>query len=577
MISRDDLIESAESGNLLPTILNSLKADQSDRQEFFSQLVRLHNDGLVNVIEVFAELAKTFEGYDFFRLKGVFEKVLPNLDAPVLPVMQCVIKIYHKAGQDLSAGFIVNAFIDFCVTDFSRPHDALIEIMLNPDQFADLLPPTLIAGSRLDIAFYSAKAISLCEDKNIELRKQAVFSIGKLLWQENTTLLDSALAALEHCVETETDDQVLGAIVKSGFAVFQCEKDKEPQVIKLIEGALTKGNFFTLHMLSEVFIYIDEFSPKLLDLFFLHLVKVKPENKGTLDNIDFGVSCLLKKNDPEKVIRFLEDMLIKHSEGLTMEIFKNTCGEIYGNKVLFSKILTRWFLKGERVLCEAVFTIIRSNNTKGRSLEIDPSEINLDNFIHIVFVARKAVGYFFMQPIGAASVIISLMQHTSDDDVLKNLGDLLFDPLLLNYTGSAKDYVLEQAGIKTGKVKAILEQVLKRIDEYLEDLNSVGELPALHPGEVQREAYHRHFSSIMADSWKEAQKELVLFNLISKSVLLYGKKSISYVRHGNVATQRIETPLKKQSAEIEVPRMEIIDQVGLDYQLRVLKYERLKA
>ena len=36
----------------------------------------------------------------------------------------------------------------------------------------------------------------------------------------------------------------------------------------------------------------------------------------------------------------------------------------------------------------------------------------------VVFVARKAIGYFFMEPVTAASIVISLMRHTLDEQVL---------------------------------------------------------------------------------------------------------------------------------------------------------------
>ncbi len=208
------------------------------------------------------------------------------------------------------------------------------------------------------------------------------------------------------------------------------------------------------------------------------------------------------------------------------------------------------------MLCDGVHTIIGAHHGDDIPLEIDPAELKLADFVHILFVARKAIGFLFTQPISAATVLISLMRNTTDDEVLTNLGALLFNPLLLNFTGKVRDYAVQQSGLESGKVKATIDQALRHIDKYLEDLRSVGNLAALHPGETQREAYHRHFSRIMAESWKAAEAQSVFLNLVSKSVLLYGRKSINYVYGPDGQSHRMEIPLQSHGTEMEFPRMQ---------------------
>ena len=195
----------------------------------------------------------------------------------------------------------------------------------------------------------------------------------------------------------------------------------------------------------------------------------------------------------------------------------------------------------------------------------------------MVFIARKAIGYLFMQQISATSILVSLMRHTTDDKTISVLASLLFDPLLLNYTGKAREYVLQQSVIESGMVKEALENVLKAIDEYLDDLRSVGNLAALYPSEAQREAYHRHFSGLMAESFKAAEAQSVFLHLVSKSVLLYGRKSINYVYGADGTSHRMETPLQRHGTTMEFPWMENLDPFGLDYMLRIFKTERVRT
>ena len=63
----------------------------------------------------------------------------------------------------------------------------------------------------------------------------------------------------------------------------------------------------------------------------------------------------------------------------------------------------------------------------------------------MIFIAHKAIGYFFMKPVTAASVVISLMRVAPNDEVLDELGKLLLNPLLMNYPGSVRQY-LARAG-----------------------------------------------------------------------------------------------------------------------------------
>lgn len=575
MSNRDDLLKSYETGNFLEKVYACLSTSRDDRSALALELVALHNEGLIDVVGAFESLKNTSKGPDFFLTRHVFENALPDLDAPVPSVMRCVLQLYRGAGQDLAAGTIIDRFIDFCAKVASRPREALAEIEASSDNFADLLPGTLIAGSRVDNPFYLAQAIRLCEDKNIELRRRAVFSLGKL---EGTTVPDLALAALERSATAETDDQILAGIVKSAFELMQQLKAQEPRVFALITTALSKGEECALYAASQIFGFNTGKLPgAVLDALFARFLCVKSTNKVTFNNIDYGISHLLKKGDPEKAIQFLEDLLLAHPNELTMEVFDSAAREILSNKVLIGKVLTRWFLRGDRVLCDAVHTIISKYHGKVLLLEIDSAELKPADLIHIVFVARKVMGYLLMQPISAASVLISLMRHTTDDDVLTELGALLFDPLLLNFTGKAREYVLQQSGLESGKVKATIDQALKAIDNYLEDLHSVGNLASLHPGEAQRAAHHRHFSRLMTETWKAAESQSVFLNLVSKSVLLYGRKSISYVYGSDSHSHRMEIPLKNYGTELEYPRMEHIDPFGLDYMLRIFRNEKFNA
>jgi len=575
---REHLLRGNESGTLLETV-NALWMSLEDRSAVTSELVALHNEGLVDAVAAFEPLRDTSPaGTDFFLTRHVFEQALPDLDSPVPAVMHCVLRLYDAAGRDLAAGTVVESFIHYCERDASRPREALAEIEASPDVFARLLPGTLVAGSRVDTASFLAEAIRLCEADHIELRRHAVFSLGKLEWPEGGEAADSALATLERAAKAETDGQILAGVVTSAFALVKQHGALEPHVVAVIATALSKGDENTIHSGSEVLGFrTGELTATLLDTLFVHLPRVRSTDKGTLDNIDFGLSHLLESSDPERGIELLETLLLRRPDELTMEVFDSAGRAILTNRALINKVATRWFLRGDRALCEAVSTIIASGVIGDLPLEIDAAELKLADSSHIIFTARKAIGYLFMEPISAAAFLISLMRSTADQEVLTALGVLLFDPLLLNYPGKARDYVARQLGQESGQVKATVGEAFARLDDYLEDLKSVGRLPALHPSTAHRDAYERHFSRQMEESWKAAEANSGLLSLVSKSVVLFGRTSITYVRGLDEQPRRMESPMQTHETEMELPRILRLDPLGLDFKLRVFRVEQITA
>ncbi len=576
---RGVLTEAFKSGNFLEALYACSRADRNEREDLALELAALHNEGLIDVIAGFKDLRNSSSsGPDFFLTRHIFEKALPHLNAPVSPVMSCVLQLFRDAGQDIVAGAIIEGFVGFCAKEPSRPREALKEIEADPEAFADMLTAALSAGSRIDNPKYLAEAIRLSESGNIELRRRAVYAVGKLSWPDGAIVTDSAFEALERSTATETDDQIFGGIVKSAFALLQRDKTQEGRAASLIAIALTKGDDCALHAASEIFgLCTSELPAALCDAVLPQLMRVKPTNKGTLDLIDYGISHLIKTNSTEPAIQFLEDFLLAHPEALTLNTFDSAASEIHGSPPLLNKVLTRWFLRGEHVLCDGINGIASAHHGNNIVFDIDPGELRPLDIEHILFVAHKALGYLFFQPVSAASVLISLMRHAHDDETRNELASLLFDPLLLNFPGSAREYVVRQSALESGKVKETIDTVLNRIRDYLDVLGSVGTLPALHPGEAQREVQHRNFSREMAESWKSAEAQSVILNLIPKTVLLYGRKSIDYVYGRGGQSQRMETNLKSHGTSIEFARMERIDPYGMYDALRFFKTRRLRA
>lgn len=576
---REALLDGATAGDFLTAVSDALSSDREERDDLARELASLHNEGLVDVVAEFGVLKKSLsEGSDFFLARHIFEQALPHLNAPVDAVMRCVVQLCREAGQDLMAGSILSGFIDFCVKDVDRPREALKLIEADFNTLGEMLAATVAAGSQFEAAYYLNELLRLVNHSDIEIRRHAVFALARIQWQEGSNVPDSAVVAIGRIVEEETDDLLLATAIKTAFALLGQDKAHEERLIGQIRDALKKGGKNSLYAASELIMFnTQELPATLLQLLIEHLKRVDSESIGTLDNIDYGIARLLDLENSKLGLDFLEHLLLTHDESVSVNVFDSSVAKICQNAKLLNKVATRWLMHGDRALCEAVYEVTSTHFRNSPRIEIDASELRACDYVHIVFVARKAIGYFFMQPVTAASMVISLMHHVSDDETLDALGKLLFDPLLMNYPGSTRDYVKEQANQESGKVKQTIDIALASIEHYLEVLRSVPVLPALHVSQSQRESYRRHTSEAMAKSMKAAEKKSFFSSLFATSTLLYGNKSINYIYTGTGQPHRMETPLSSHSISMEFPRMDDVDPYGLNYMVRVFQLEQFQV
>lgn len=570
MGDREKFLKGYQDGKLLDMLL---EARSQDPEELVGDLIALHNEERIDLVNAFTALTNNDRMPDFFFLSQILEQALPHLKAPIAPVMRCVLQVYCKAGHDMAAGTVVRAFIDFCAKEASRPSDALAQIKANPGEFKDLLAPTLIAGSRIDRDAYLAHAVRLSLADDIELRKRAVFSIGRLDWPKGTSIPDSAFAALERVAAGETDENVRANAARSACSLVMADNAQAQRGTAIVSSVLSKGGVPPLHVAAEAFgLHTSDLPPALLDTLIEHLASVDPANKGTIDHIDLGLMHLLKHGASEKALLLLERLLLAHPDQLTVAAFDGTSSDILGNRDLLAKVATRWLARGDRILCKGVEALCRQHHGTDLLLKVDTSELEPGDPDRVLYVARKSVGYLFPHPLSAASMVVSLMKATGDDKALDELGFLLFDPLLLNFSGKLRQYLAEQAKTASGKAKDAIDAALKALEDYLNVLRSAGSLPALHPSEGQREAWNRHMSRLMADAYKAAEATSILRMIARTSVVLYGRTSIHYYPSEG-ATRRMETPLEKHGVEWEFPRLSVLDPLGLEHRLLMFKAE----
>ena len=134
-------------------------------------------------------------------------------------------------------------------------------------------------------------------------------------------------------------------------------------------------------------------------------------------------------------------------------------------------------LSGEEVLCDGLSGLLRSADRCAKPLDLSIEYLDLAS-PNQLFLCRKALGYFFLQPVVAASVIVSVLR-VCDDAIRETVSDLLFSPLLMNYGGALRDYLREIES--SDPSYPAVQAALGRAEKYWAQVRSLGTIKEAPP------------------------------------------------------------------------------------------------
>lgn len=569
---RDALIAGHEAGNLMEAIEEACRTPGIEEEDVARDLAGLHNDGTIDVVAAFSALKTAEFGFWFFGVRAVFEHALPDIEHEVLAVVRCVAHLVREAGQDLAAGTIVQHLIAFLAKDPDRARKALDGIKADPELIT-LLPAALIAGCRVDMDTYLEQTLQLIKAKEADTRGQAIFALSRIDWAERKPPPEPVYQSLEQARDSETDDALLAAIATTAAGLIKHDPSQEGRLIDLVDNAISKGEDQAIHAASSLLAMVNKHMPQtLVDRLLPHLNRVRAENTGTIKEIGHAMHRLIRLGKTDIAIQTLEALIA--GKELEPAALNSVLHDIQRDAGLLNKAVTRWLLNGDPALCRTAAFLVGGGHGANLPSEVDPAEIDMTDAREVVFLARKVCGHLFMNPVSAGSMLLSLLQLAQDAPARTQIGKLVLNPLLINYPGKARTFINERRNSCSVEVQEVIRQVDVVLEEYFDALRSIDEIPELYPSEAQREAYHRHQSREMEESFKEAEKKSVFLGLVSKQTLLYGRTSVNYVQDGQGNAHRQEIPLQQHSVEFEVPRISQLDPLGLEHQLTVLCSER---
>ncbi|MBR1195695.1 hypothetical protein JQ574_06620 [Bradyrhizobium sp. AUGA SZCCT0158] len=500
-------------------------------------------------------------GSAFFERQNFFYRAIPLLETTAPPLMEAVEALVSKGGNDLASNRPYEAFRNWCIADLTRAHAIVASARAGDPQAVAFVTFALTA---LDD---SALARSFAEDFSDKRRLSALFALGRI---KPVDLMDAenTVGVLLPFVDPSNDEAPRCNALMSLLETCKRFPDLGPVwVPKAIAAATvtpTPGLLF--NMARAIWDYIELFDRTSLERALNALKATDPAMEGIIKQIDIALEKILATSNEDLAQDFLTEV-IASGNGVDLEKFPSTKHNIAnGDRGRLFKLLVRWLTSGDSNL-EASSPKILSTGEPPIPFDTSTADLGLSEPDHI-FLVHKAVGWLFMNNVAAASILVACLRGC-DAATAAVISGLLFDPLLVNYGGKARDYLHT---IKSGDVAyQSVKKALNAADIFLKGLRIDPPIKELRPSEQQLSVMRRHDYDWMRGVRKDAEKRSIFFGLVHRSIILYGRRSITFVREPDGRRRAVSMDMHSFSHAIELPRSEIVDPVGLSIAILSLR------
>lgn len=566
----EELVELFERSELASQMARRFGASgRTDTHVIEERCVDLHNAGTIDLLAlVEGNAIQTLDSSDFFMATHFFCQLLPELEAEPGRVMACVDALVTRGGEDGAAYQPNIAFRKWCANFPLRAREVIAAARHGND----------LAGHHLSFAleaigdFIEARRIAV--DHADVRRHAAICALGRIEHPDSGSCIET-FAVFHALLDGGIDDSTKANVLRATMQILACVRDIAPaDANALINRLVRDPGKFTIHQCAHALWGCREALTQDIVAYLLGaLDHLESANKGTVDELDLGLQVLMEHGHAEAAVSFVTRLLSRTDDDLelgALDSFTRTL--LSGSPDVLSRVLVRWLELGAPRLCGGLAKAIQGPGLDGVPLSLKPEDLAISPAA-LLFICRKAVGWFFFKPTTATSILVSVLR-VCDTDTSQEIQKLLVDHLLQNYGGVRK--YLEGLAPEDAANNAVA-QALAQNEAYLDAQRSIPFIVELQPSEHHRRIERLRISDQMREAHKQAESESVFLSMVSRSVLLYGNRSLTFVDGGPDKLRPLEVDLQSHGISYEMPRMEVVDPVGLDYVLRVFRHERMEG
>ena len=514
----------------------------------------------LHIEEALAEL----EGPRFFLVQHVLCDLIPLLNVDQNVLLAFVARLLDAGGNDLAAGAPSTAFGEWTKENPARPFK-VYEAARAGDSFA-LRQLFIVLRMNAD----SEESLMFARADQREAKLSAISALGAMeLGKRYGEVLDTLLQ------EAFSDDEeiALRSLEAAYRAAAQRKASAPAGFDEQLERVLQTRSSFAVHFAADLlWLHREGLTENAIDLCLDAVADVDPDNTGTISHIDHATYQLVSVGRAEHVVRLLGELIDRSKGRITLDAFQSTWHALkHAGADALGRAVVYWLLKGGTHIRKCVANEVCSVGNDDPSFSIPTSSLPPDPSDQL-FLCRKAVGWFFIDPLAAVVIPLAVLRDGSPD-IANDVLNLIYDPLLLSYGGKLKNY-LERYVADDEANGSGLAELLARKTVLQDAMEGIERLVELHPSETQREAECVQWHEQMNRGMEQGRRKSILEDLFTKQYILYGRSSLTPIHTGEGTTHLTEIEMKSFSISSELPLLNIVDPVGLDHMLVHFKLEQ---
>ncbi|MBF0163628.1 MAG: hypothetical protein HQM01_03810, partial [Magnetococcales bacterium] len=482
----------------------------------------LHNNGTLDLLHLIENGSMLrLVGPDFFIAMHFFCAILPELQATPERMMACVEALVTRGGEDLAANRPYGAFLSWCQNDPNRAREVILAAH-NGDELASRHVAFALEAIA-DIA--EARKMAIIYDDTRRLA--AITALGRIHDLDPAACAET-LAVFGTLLAGGADDKLRASMLRATAEILtHSPVFASPDAVALVLRLVENGGDFTIHACAHMLSASRQaLPPDIVTGLLKSLIHLNPANKGTVNELDMGLQSLLEHGHEAAAIAFVTELLALPDSRLELNEFDGFIRKLRdGPPESLGRVVVQWLLLGIPRLCKGLDEILQSDDMVGPPIHLSADHLDISPTTQL-FLCRKAIGWFFLKPITATSILVSVLR-VCDAETTKEVQALLVEYLLLNYHGVCEHL---EALPSDDRAKGRVDQALEQYKIHFNAVRAIPPIKELQPSEHHRRIQQLHWSDQMRDAYNKPKNQSVLMSLVKRSVLLYGKSCRTFVK-----------------------------------------------
>ena len=564
------ILSASAAGNLLSAIA---AAPYGDQDSLADELARLHNSGDIDIFRICrSDQLDTVSGHSFFQLQRVFCQTLPKVQCSVEDASATCKVFYEKADGDLTAGLVYEALRKWFQENDQRPEQGLAWIRRDMAVETGVTRIVLLAGATSDAGRFAQEALDLSHQPQSHIRLDALFALGLMELPDDNDTLTRIIQRFDNAIGSPTYAHETAVATAAALRLVDRLDD---ECVPLVEPLLAKASKIPRLDVRHAIAFglqtgWQRYTTEMIDASFRAIQETKKTEGATLQAIDTTLWQWDLDGDRQRVFSLLQNLLSHGEDAIDLGALPNlrhkfakAPSDVLGWYVI-SLLLT-----GDHRLCIAAEGLLPYNDVPS-GLDTDLTPFALDN-AWVLFLARKILGYLLFRKEAATALLLSCLRAVPNNGRAE-LEELISSYLLVNYPGAIKQ--METAIVDDDPAQVSVRRLSRVIEQYLKDLGRSGTCEAFRPSERARHLQGFRQADFSRRVQKQAQEQSIMSQLVHRSTLLYGTGMIfyAYTEEGS-SPRRQETSMASFEHKIEIPHLELIDPVGLNFAIHRFRLE----